>query len=198
MNGERFFDDKVAERIWAQYFRRMDQMLRPLDEEQKADVTLEIKGHLLESFRSETSGSEAERLLNAIDRLGDSELFIGPMRADRLLAKASKSFKPRDVLKGLVYHFVGGTRKLALGIVFVLGYILVVCLWLISVLKIFFPRHVGLMLFEDGPLVFGYAANLAGLKSEVLGYWIIPICAGAAIGLYFGLTRLLKTLKRRP
>jgi len=188
--------DPVAGRIWAQYFRRMNRLLRPLDEAQARELTLEVQGHLWESFRSGNAGSEAERLLDAIDRLGEPESFVGPMRADRLLEKASKSFRPKDVGKGLYYHLVGGTKKVVLGSVYVIGYLLAICLALIVPLKIFFPEHVGLFLFSNGDFVFGYALNLTGLRTEVLGYGIIPLCGLAAVGLYLGLTRLLKTLKR--
>lgn len=197
MTGEFIFKDPVAEKIWTQYFGRMNRLLRALDETQKRELTLEIKGHLLESFESERAGSEAERLLNAIDRLGEPESFIGPMRADRLLAKASRSFRPKDVLKGMYYSLAGGTRKVFLWLLYVLGYVLVICLGLIAFLKIIIPKHVGLLLYDDGDFVFGFALNLTGFRSEVLGFWIIPICAISAIGLYFGLTRLLKVLRRR-
>ena len=196
MNGEQFFTDKVAEKIWAQYFRRLDRQIRPLDEVQRRELTIEIKSHLLESFRGETTGSEAERLLNALDRLGEPESFIGPMRSDRLLTKAAKSMKPKDVLKGLYYHLAGGTRKLFLGLLFVLGYILDIGLVLMAVAKVIIPSHVGLLLFNDGHGVFGMALDVTGLKSDVFGYGIIPICLALAFGLYFGLTKLLKALRR--
>ena len=196
MNGEHFFSDRVAEKIWAQYFRRLDRLMRPLDEVQRRELTLEIKGHLLESFRGETAGSEAERLLNALDRLGEPESYIGPMRADRLLTKASKSMKPWDVLKGLYYHLPGGSRKLFLGILFVLGYILDVGLVLMAVLKPIIPNHVGLLLFNDGDVIFGFGLDSSNLKTDVFGYALIPICLILAAGLYFGLTKLLKALRR--
>jgi hypothetical protein len=196
MTGEHFFSDRVTEKIWAQYFRRLDRLIRPLDEVQRRELTLEIKGHILESFHSDTAGSEAERLLNAFDRLGEPESFIGPMRADRLLTKASKSMKPGDVLKGLYYHLTGGSRKLFLGILFVLGYILDVGLVLMAVLKPIIPNHVGLLLFNDGDFVFGFGWDTSNLKADVFGYFIIPICLILAAGLYFGLTKLLKALRK--
>jgi hypothetical protein len=196
MNGEQFFSDRVAEKIWSQYFRRLDRLIRPLDEVQRRELTLEIKSHLLESYRGETAGSEAERLLNALDRLGEPESFIGPMRADRLLTKASKSLKPRDVLKGLYYHLAGGSRKLFLGILFVLGYILDAGLVLMAVLKPIIPSHVGLLLFNDGDVILGFAGDASNLKKDVFGYALIPICLISAVGLYFGLTKLLKALRR--
>jgi len=198
MSTEPVFSDPIAERIWNQYFRRMDRQLRPLDGEQAGELKLEIQGHLLESFRNAPAGSEAERLLNAIDRLGEPESFIGPMRADRLLTKAARSFRPRDVVKGLVYHLASGTRKAVLGVVYVLGYLLAVCFGLIAVLKTLAPRHVGLFLFGDGDVVFGFANDLTRTYREVLGFWIIPLCAVAAFGLYLGLTRLLKLLRSKP
>jgi uncharacterized membrane protein len=196
MNGEHFFSDRVAEKIWAQYFRRLDRLIRPLDEVQRRELTLEIKSHLLESFRGETAGSEAERLLNALERLGEPESFIGPMRSDRLLAKASKSMKPKDVLKSLYYHLAGGTRKMFLGILFVLGYILDVGLVLMAVLKPIIPNHVGLLLFNDGDVIFGFGRDTSNIKTDVFGYALIPICLVLAAGLYFGLTKLLKALRR--
>ncbi len=196
MNGEHFFSDRIAEKIWAQYFRRLDRLIRPLDEVQRRELTLEIKSHLLESFRGETAGSEAERLLNALERLGEPESFIGPMRADRLLTKASKSMKPRDVLKGLYYHLADRTRKLFLGILFVLGYILDVGLVLMAVLKPIIPRHVGLLTFNNGDVIVGFGWDTSNLKTDVFGYAIIPICLILAVGLYFGLTKLLKALRR--
>ncbi len=198
MTGESLFADPVAARIWAQYFRRMNRLLRPLDAEQAGELKLEIQGHLLESFRSDSAASEAERLLNAIDRLGEPEAFIGPMRADRLLDKASRSFRPLDVMKGLVYHLAGGTKKAVLGALYVLGYLLAVGFGLIAVLKVFVPRHVGLFLFGDGDVIFGFAVDVTRSHREVLGLWIIPLGAIAAFGLYLGLTRLLRLLRNRP
>ncbi|RPI70607.1 MAG: hypothetical protein EHM45_24640 [Desulfobacteraceae bacterium] len=197
MSEKSLFTDKVAEKIWAQYFRRLDRWLRALDETQKQELILEIKGHLLESLQSEPSESESERLLNAIERLGEPETYVKPMLAERLLTKASKSLKPKDVLRGLYYHFVGGVKKIFAGIIFVFGYALAVSLALIGLLKVFFPGRVGLFLFEKGTLLFGLSVKPEGARTEVLGYWIIPICLGSAFLLYIGLTKLLKVLKKK-
>jgi uncharacterized membrane protein len=198
MNDEHYFQDPIAEKIWRQYFNRLDRLLRPLDETQKRELTLEIKGHLLESFAADQTGAEAERLLNAIERLGEPEEFIRPMLADKLLTKASRTLSPGAVLKGLYYHLVSGARRVFFGILFVLGYLLAVCFALMAVLKVFFPKHVGILLFEKGDLVVGFAYDLKNLRTEVLGYWIIPIGLGLALILYLGLTKLLRKLKRKP
>ncbi len=197
MTESAVFADKVAAKIWAQYFRRLERLIRALDETQRRELEIEIKGHLMESFQSQTSGSEAERLLNAIERLGEPESYIKPMLAERLLSSASKSLRPIYVLKGLYYHFVGGVRKVFAGGLFVLGYILIFILAASGVLKIFFPRHVGLFLYEKGGFLFGMTLNPERVRTEVLGYWIIPICLGLAFVLYIGLTKLLKVLKKK-
>jgi len=197
MTENTIFSDKVTAKIWAQYFHRLDRLIRVLDETQRRELELEIKGHLLESFQSETSGGEAERLLNAIERLGEPESYIKPMLADRLLSSASKSLRPTDVLKGLYYHFVGGVRKVFAGVLFALGYVLVFILGMIGILKIFFPGHVGMFFNENGGFLLGMDLKPEHVRTEVLGYWIIPICLGLAFVLYIGLTKLLKVLKRK-
>jgi hypothetical protein len=189
------FSDKVTAKIWAQYFRRVAGLVRALNETQKRELELEIKGHLLESFQSETSGGEAERLLNAIERLGEPESYIKPMLAERLLYSASKSLRPTYILKGLYYHFVGGVRKVFAGGLFAIGYILVFILASIGILKVFFPGHVGMFLYEHGGFHLGMDLKPEGVRTEVLGYWIIPICFVSAFILYIGLTKLLKVLK---
>lgn len=197
MTENTIFNDKVAGKIWAQYFRRLEALVLALDETQRRELELEIKGHLLESYQSETAGGEAERLLNAIERLGEPESYIKPMLAERLLSSASRSLRPKYVLKGLYYHFVGGARKVLAGVVFAVGYLLVFVLALIGVLKIFFPRHVGLFLYEQGGALLGMDVKPEHVRTEVLGYWIIPICLGLAFALYVGLTKFLKVLRKK-
>jgi uncharacterized membrane protein len=196
MIQDHLFSDNVATKLWAQYFRRLEQSLRALDEDQRRELILEIEGHLLESYRSEATGSEAERLLSAIDRLGEPETYVKPMLAERLLAKASRSLRPTDVLKGLYYHFVGGVKKVFAGILFVVGYLVTFCLALIAALKIVFPGHVGFFIFEKGDILVGMDVKPEGVRTELLGYWIIPICLGLSLLLYVGLTKFLKILKK--
>ncbi|UCH97429.1 MAG: hypothetical protein JSV88_11405, partial [Candidatus Aminicenantes bacterium] len=73
MNEKKLFTDTVTIKIWHQYFRRVKRCAKPLKSNQQEELLLEIQDHLLESFKQETGSNEAEKLLNAIDKLGDPE-----------------------------------------------------------------------------------------------------------------------------
>jgi hypothetical protein len=195
MNAQNLFSETVAEKIWNDYFRRVNRCSRALGTGEQKELMLEIQDHLLESFKQETGATEAERLLEAIENIGAPEKFIKPLVADKLLAKASKTFNPKAVLKGLFYYFSVSIRHFLLGILFTVGYITSIGMGLMALLKPFFPQHVGLILYENGDFVFGIDVDITGSVGEVLGYWIIPICAALSVFIYLGLTRLLKVLR---
>jgi uncharacterized membrane protein len=196
MKGEEFFLEPVTVRIWQQYFQRLDHALRPLDEEQRRELGLEVRDHLMQGFREIAGASEAERLLTAIDRLGEPDEFIRPLLADKLLKKASRTLTPTAVVSGLYYYLYGGAKRALLGSLFGVGYLISLGLVVMAALKIFFPAHIGLLVFENGDWSFGIKLHSVGLKADVLGFWIIPL--GLAIGtlLYWTLTKLLRVLKQ--
>ena len=196
MKGEKFFLDPVAMRIWDQYFKRLERALRPLDGEQRRELELEMQDHLLQGFREVAAENEAERLLIAIENLGEPDGFIKPLLADKLLGKASRTLTPGAIFSGLYYYVFGGIKKMLLGLLFGSGYIISFGLVIMAALKPFFPRNVGLLIFADGDWNFGIKIKSIGLKTDVLGYWIIPLGLLGGLLLYFALTKLLRVLKR--
>ena len=196
MIGEDFFTNSITRKIWNQYDRRLQHILRRTDKEERKELLLEIKGHLLESFHQDPAESEEEKLLNAIDRLGDPEIFLRPLIADRYMTRASRTLSPKDVVKGLYYSLFTGLKKAFISFLLGLGYILVFVLVAISFLKPFFPNHVGLILFNDGSMTAGMSTNSSGVKIDYLGYWVIPIAACLSILLYIGLTKYLRVVRR--
>jgi len=196
MKSEDFFKNTITKKIWNQYDQRLQHILRRTDKEEKKELLLEIKSHLLESFNQDPAESEEEKLLNAIDRLGEPEIFLRPLIADRYMTRASRTLSPKDVARGLYFSLFTGFKKAVISSLLGLGYILVFVLALMALLKPFFPNHVGVLLFNDGTITAGLGINSSGVKTDYLGYWVIPISAALAFLIYIGLTKYLHKVRR--
>ncbi len=170
--------------------------MRRTDKEEKKELLLEIKSHLLESFKQDPAESEEEKLLNAIDRLGEPEIFLRPLIADRYMTRASRTLSPKDVARGLYFSLFTGFKKAVISFLLGLGYILAFILAAMAVFKPFFPNHVGVLLFNDGSFIAGLSINSSGVKTDYLGYWIIPLSAALAVLIYIGLTKYLHKVRR--
>lgn len=189
MIGKKLFSDKLAQKIWDQYFRRVRWFSKSINFKLQEELKLEIQDHLYESFTRETGESEAERLLNAIDRIGDPEEYIKPMIAEKLLVNASKTFNPKTIVKGLYYYIWGGVKKFFITILFGVGYIISFISGFLVVLKLFFPNTSGLLIHKNGGFALGIIDDIKDIKTDVLGYWIIPIGIILSVGIYLVLTR---------
>lgn len=195
MKTEELFQDTITLKIWKQYMLRLATVLNPLDNELREETTLEIQAHLLESFQHEEGESEADRLLNVLKKMGEPEVYLKPMIADKLIVKGSRSMKPAIIFKGLYYSFSRGFKKVVQACLFGLGYLIVFWLGFMALLKPFFPKNVGLLLFEEGDASFGLILDSTGLKTDVFGYWIIPGGFVLAVLLYICLSKWLRFLK---
>ncbi|MBN1270639.1 MAG: hypothetical protein JXB26_00055 [Candidatus Aminicenantes bacterium] len=196
MKAEHFFENDLTKKIWNQYDRRLKHLLKRIHKEEQEEILLEIQSHILESFGQEKAESEEERLMNAIDRMGEPEIFLRPIIADKYLNRASKTLRPTAVIKGLYYSFLTGFKRASVAMLLGLGYIFVFVLAFIAVLKPFFPHHVGTLKFNDGSLTLGVSLNATGVEADYLGYWVIPIAAGLAVLIYIGLTKFLRKIRR--
>jgi hypothetical protein len=195
MKINELFSDKIAVKIWDQYFRRVNRFSRILDKDQQKELQLEIQDHLYESFNQETGDSEAVRLLNAIDKIGDPEEYIKPMVAYMLLSSASRTLNPKTIIKGLYYNIFEGIKHLFVSLFYVVGYLTAITFGSMAILKLFFPKNVGFFIYKSGGYAFGVIGDPINVRTEILGYWIIPIGIVLSLLLYFSLTRSLRVLK---
>ena len=195
MNVEKLLSDTVAIKIWHQYFRRVKRCAKPLKSNQQEELILEIQDHLLESFKQEAGNKEAEKLLNAIDKLGDPEEYLRPMIADRLLSSASSTLNPKAVFKSLYYDLFGNIKSFLLSLAFSLGYLAAFVFAVSSILKIFLPDNIGFFIGQNGSL---FAGIIGGepLKTDILGFWGVPLGLLVSLIIYLVLTRNLKVIKR--
>ncbi len=195
MKVEDHFSDNVTKKIWHQYFRRVQRLSKPLDPAQQQELILEISDHLFESFNREQGPNEAERLLNAIDKMGDPEEYIKPMVGDRLLFSASRTMNPKTIINSLYYNISGGIKQFLLSLSFSIGYLFAFILVIMSILKIFLPENIGIFISEEGHLLAGVIGGTE-VKTDILGYWSIPIGIFTAVVVCLLLTKTLKVIRR--
>lgn len=196
MNGEKILSNTVAKKIWHQYFRRVKRCAKPLKSNQQEELILEIQDHLFESLKQETGNNEAEKLLNAIDKLGDPEEYLRPIIADRLLSSASSTLNPKTIFKGLYYHLFGDIKNFLLSLAFSLGYFTAFIFAVLSIFKIFFPDNIGFFINENGGILIGIIGG-ESLKTDILGYWDVPLGLLVSLIIYLVLTRNLKVVRKR-
>lgn len=175
------------------YLRDVRQRLRGLREEQLADITGELRSHILESA---SHGGEVtiEGANAALEALGSAEELAHEYAKDEVLARAEISRTPWRLLDSL---FGWATMSLAGFVVLMVtisGYFLGIVFLLVAALKPFHPATAGLWALRDRAgdfelsirMGFGVAPSSG---HELLGWWIIPLGMVAGCGLVVGTTR---------
>ncbi|PCH75943.1 MAG: hypothetical protein COB98_07655 [Flavobacteriaceae bacterium] len=183
------FEDKNAQRVYGNYIKNLRNVLKPILETDKQEVLMEFNSHIYEHLQSNTSKTEIELLLNAIDKLGAPEEVLKPLIADKLLEKATKSFNPIHIFKALFLNITNGISYI---IFFVLYLFLGTFIFLIFA-KLF-NSNVGMYYREGKFQVIGLIKDTSDYQ-EVLGYWFIPLMIFITVILYVLITLLLKLKK---
>ena len=186
------FQSQTALRIWNNYFKGISRILRSVPKTQREELLLELRGHLLESIAKDLAESEADRVLNAIEKLGDPEDFVRPLVADRLLFDASKTLNPKNVFVGLAFNLYTGMLRTTLTIILGFGYFFLGIIVLTTILKIFFPENFGFFIKSNGIPIIGFNMDMPPGTQDVLGLWTIPIGLAISFIFYFLLTKLLR------
>jgi hypothetical protein len=87
-------EERDAKRIWDQYIRRIERIIKPLDPDMREETSLEIHGHRIESLHEGKGQTEIERLLDAMEPAGDPAQADGcGARLNRDLRKGSNSLR---------------------------------------------------------------------------------------------------------
>ena len=189
------FSDPAAQGLWNGYVAQVDRMVALIGPE-AAELSEDLRAHLADSFASDTSGSEIDRLQRAIGRLGQPSEFLRPMLADELLERGARTYDPSLISRGLYHTIRSGSRRALSAIAFAAGYILLAIFAAMTLLKPFFSDHVGLIRGPNGSLTFGIVSEGAG--EELLGLWSIPLTLALCALLYVLLTRALRRYGTSP
>jgi len=192
------FEDDLSRRLWDDYLGRVETAVEPLRSGIRTELVREIKTHLLESIEKDDAEDEAERVLNATEKMGRPEAYLEPIVTDRMIEEGSTTFNPIWILKGLGRTLMRGVKAGLIGLLFGIGYLVALAVTSLAVLKPIFPNHVGLFYDPSTGLqrfAFGFLDNPAG-RPEVLGYWIIPVSLLLGVGIYVALTKMLILLRK--
>jgi len=189
------FRDPAAAGLWADYVGEVDRMVALIGPE-AAELSDDLRAHLADSYASDQTGTEIERLRRAIDRLGKPSEFLRPMLAEELLERGAQSYNPSLISRGLYHTIRSGSRRAFAAIAFAAGYIALAIFAAMTLLKPFFGDHVGLIRGPNGSLTFGLVSD--GLGEELLGLWSIPLTLALCAFLYVLLTRALRRRGTSP
>mgnify|MGYP003147521896 CR=1 FL=1 len=187
------FDHPTTRRLWDDYFAEVDRLVAPLGDEGR-ELRADLEMHLRDSMSSGTDeGDETARLASAIERMGRPIDYLRPMLADSYIERASQTYNPVTIGKGLFHTLLSGGGKVLAGTGFAVGYMLLAALVAIAVSKPFWPEQVGLFRFPNGNIAAGIVSETSGAQ-ELVGWWAIPIALGLATLTYILLTNGLRRL----
>jgi hypothetical protein len=189
-------ETKEAFSVLEKYLRRLDRATKNLPEEIRKDLRTEISVHIADSIASSAEATELERLLDAIERLGDPEIFLRPMIADYTVEIASSTFSPRDLLRALAVNIGAGLKRTVQYTFFSFLYLTLFLFVILFIAKVFFPLYTGLFYFNGEFQGFGFNAQ-GDQYTEVLGFWFLPIITIAFIAEYLFLGLLMKIFRNR-
>lgn len=176
--------DVPARKLLAAYFAKVDRALAPLSREEADAVRLELETHILDAMAGTSAGEVDAR--GALEQLGDPDEFLPQLVADRLRARAGRTFGPHDVVSAILRTAVTGLRGLVTAIVMSLGYIVATVLIFLGIMKLTTNQDVGVFRLSTGQLFIGADNNVDGV--DLLGVWFAPLAIVAGLVLYLALT----------
>ena len=184
------FEDAGARALWDRYLRKVDALCTVLNPRQRADIQTELKAHLLEGFIQTDAADEAARLAAVIEKLGEPDEFVPSWVEERLLDDAQPGAGARSLFGLLRTNLARGVKQFPFTMLVGLGYLLSFYFFLIALMKLVFPKNVGLYLTPAGIPVLGYVD--ADAFREILGYWLTPVALIASILLQILLSRWIR------
>lgn len=194
MRLEKKLTDPVAIRVWRNYMKRINHLVISLPSEQRDEILLEIESHLFESISHASENKEVEKLLDGIEKLGEPEIFLKPIVKERKISNVLQTYSPISVIRNFIFNPFENLKRFALNVLLGVGYFFLFIVFVISILKIFFPE-VGLFVYPNGAWNLGVADDPAA--RELLGNWLIPGGITISIVLYIFLARLLQKLNKK-
>ncbi|PVH26622.1 DUF1700 domain-containing protein [Sphingobacterium corticibacter] len=191
------FTDPNAARIYRDYMNRVRRIARKLDRATQQEIVMEINSHIYESFQGESNyaAHETEKLLDTLEHLGQPELFLKPLIADKAMDQATHTFNPIKVVRALILNLTNGISYF----LFALCYLLLFSFLIAIILKEIFPTEIGIYSNYKNIFVIGSVEDqYQDLK--LADEYFMPIMLVLSAVVYLIITFLLKikrSLNRR-
>lgn len=185
-----------AQKVLEQYLRKLDGAVRRLPASMQKDIRDEISIHILDSMHASKRETELDRVLEALERLGDPEKYMKPMIADYEVEFATSTFKPNHVFLAMMDNIGAGVERTLRYSIFFLLYLTLFSFVFLFLAKILFSHNTGLF-FQNGEFYsFGFIST-PDEYSEQLGVWLFPLSVvGFSID-YLLITLLMKFTRKR-
>ncbi|MGZ4810732.1 MAG: HAAS signaling domain-containing protein [Thermoanaerobaculia bacterium] len=174
------------------YLMHLRRSLGELPPEEINDILREIRGHILE--RAESSGELTnEKLVSILKALGKPE-DIGPLyQAEAMVARARSSFSPALILRTVVRWAMVSLAGFVTFLVGLCGYSTGLAFLICALLKPIFPAQIGA--WSNGHNF--SIGTISGTNStELMGWWLIPVCLLASATLLVLTTRFMRWMLR--
>jgi hypothetical protein len=168
------------------YLARLSRALRFLPAEDRAAIVAEIESHIADRT---TEGGNS--IFDTLEHLGEPEAlaqsYIEHYRLEGALAHSAYG----TVLVTMLERASRSILALVIGLGACLTYGLALVFTAVALIKPLWPAHVGLWTTER-TFSLGIVDNPPPGMRELLGYWIIPFGAIAAILSYLGARKMLR------
>ena len=171
--------DADARAAFAAYFAKVDRALAALPRAEAEEIRRELEQHALDAVAE----SDAQ---TALAQLGDPDEFLSDLVADKLRARAARTFSPADVASALARSAGAGLAGLALSTLVGIGYVIAALALIMGVSKLFDPNAAGIYRLSDGRTFIGLGDTLGG--ADIMGIWFSPLAIAVGALLYFALT----------
>lgn len=184
---------QVADQRIETYLGRLQTALSRVPEDDRQDILLEIRAHILDS----TTGAAAldgtvERVLRL---LGTPEELAAGYATERMLTRASRSLSPWLLLRSSWNWAKIGIKGMLAFLIALFGYAMALGLTISIFLKPFMPSRMGVWIGQ-GSFNIGIPSHPERMH-ELLGRYFVPVIAAAAFAFAIGTTHALRWLIRK-
>ena len=184
-------NSEVAQKVWKNFERELAHKLKPLPEEEREDIRLEILSHLYDSATNDQAASEELRLINAIDRLGAPDDYLTPLVADILLLEKTRKGHPLAILESFLITASRGLFYMLAIMVLGFAYFYTMMIFVMAVVHIGDP-DVGLWLFDSGDFALSFETQPGAVQWQPK--WFSLIAASVSVSSYWLLNKILAWL----
>ena len=165
--------------------------VKNLDQENSSDITLELESHIYEAMASNSLSDLAEgaRLERILVKLGEPKIYVKAIIEQRELQTAIKKHQIIRIIRASLKNITKSNKYLVTSIL----YLFSLAFMAIAIMELICPDMTGLFVSESGDISLGYVSP-SHVRTEVLGYRIIPIMILVSVAFYYVATLILKSI----